>query len=72
MSIKNLSKNEVVNEQWTQEKYKLVELVADIPSDALDTILYLYCFIGCGMLNGKFTMSKGHEKDLETFLNRAE
>ena len=56
------NKNEL---EWTEEKYKLVELIADIPGDARDTFEYLYAFIGFGMLDGKFCMSKGHHEELE-------
>lgn len=51
--------------EWTEEKYKLVELIADIPGDATDTFEYLYAFIGLGMLSGKFCMSNGHRQELE-------
>ena len=51
--------------EWTEEKYKLIELIADIPDDAENTFKYLYAFIGFGMLDGKFCMSNGHQEELE-------
>ena len=63
--MKNFETKNKKEFEWTEEKYKLVELIADIPGDAEDTFKYLYAFIGVGMLEGKFCMSNGHQEELE-------
>ena len=63
--MKNFETKNKKELEWTEEKYKLVELIADIPGDARYTFEYLYAFIGYGMLDGKFCMSNGHQEELE-------
>lgn len=63
--MKNFETKNKKELEWTEEKYKLVELIADIPGDARDTFEYLYTLIGFGMLDGKLCMSKGHQEELE-------
>lgn len=63
--MKNLVTKNKKELEWTKEKYKLVELIADMPGDAEETYNYLYGFIAFGMLNGKFSMSCGHQEELE-------
>lgn len=64
MSINNLSKNK----QWTESKYKLVELVADIPGNEEAFFKYLYLYLVGGMAKEMFPMSIGHEDAIKGYV----
>ena len=56
--------------QKITEKQRLLNLVADMPEEAIEQFAYLYSFIGFGILEGMFVIEEGHEEELKEFKRR--